>query len=100
MSAPFLTETKDGVCLAIKLQPRASRQQIGGLHGSELKVSVTAPPVDSAANQALVEFIAELLDLPRSKVELVRGQTSRHKTILLRSVSSAVVLEKIQCHLD
>jgi uncharacterized protein len=59
MNWPFLKEGSTGIFLAIKLQPRASRRQISGLHGAELKVSVTAPPVDSAANQALLEYFAE-----------------------------------------
>ena len=81
MNWPFLKEGSTGIYLAIKLQPRASRQQISGLHGTELKVSVTAPPVDEAANRALVEYFAELLALSRCQVELVKGQTSRHKTL-------------------
>ena len=48
--------------------------------GDELKIKVTAPPVDAAANQALIELLAEKLDCPRGRVELIRGQTSRHKT--------------------
>jgi uncharacterized protein len=83
MSAPFLREGDGGVYLAVKLQPRASRTAIQGLHGAELKIAVTAPPVDAAANSALLEFLAEKLNLSRSRVQLVRGQTSRHKTIFI-----------------
>lgn len=86
MNAPFLRETADGVYLSVKLQPRASRNQIQGLHGKELKIAVTAPPVDSAANTALIEFLAEHLNLTRSSIQLVRGQTSRHKTIFIAGV--------------
>jgi uncharacterized protein len=83
MNAPFLRETADGVYLSVKLQPRASRNQIQGTHGNELKIAVTAPPVDSAANTALIEFLADHLNLTRSSIQLVRGQTSRHKTLFL-----------------
>ena len=83
MTPPYLRETADGVYLAVKLQPRASRNAIQGVHGSELKIAVTAPPVDSAANSALLEFLAEKLTVPRSRIQLVRGQTSRHKTIFI-----------------
>lgn len=91
MNATCLRETTEGVYLAVKLQPRASRTEIHGLHGSELKISVTAPPVDSAANAALVEFLAERLDLSRGSVQLARGQTSRHKTVFIAGVRSSDV---------
>lgn len=96
MSVPFLRETQDGVYLAVKLQPRASRNGIQGLHGNELKIALTAPPVDSAANAALVKFIAESLSVSRSTVQLVRGQTSRHKTLFiagLRADAAARLLD-------
>jgi uncharacterized protein len=99
MNAPYLKEVAGGVQLAVKLQPRASRQQISGIHGSELKISVTAPPVDAAANRALIEFVAEILDLSRSAVELIRGQTSRHKTLLVRGVSAEIIVERLSPHL-
>jgi hypothetical protein len=81
--ASFLKETAGGTSLSVKLQPRASRNEIGEPLGEELKIKVTAPPVDAAANQMLVEFLAEKLDCSRGNIELIRGQTSRHKTILL-----------------
>lgn len=99
MSAPYLKEAPGGVYLAVKVQPRASRQKVGGLHGAELKISVTAPPVDAAANQALVDFLADLLAVPRSAVELTRGQTSRHKTLFIRGLSAAAALAKLTPHL-
>ena len=93
--ASFLQETAGGTLLSVKLQPRASKNEIGAPLGDELKIKVTAPPVDAAANQALVEFLAEKLNCSRGKVELLRGQTSRHKTILLHGFTPAQVLQKI-----
>jgi uncharacterized protein len=95
MNAPFVRETADGVYLSVKLQPRASRNQIQGIHGNELKIAVTAPPVDSAANAALIEFLAEQLQLSRSSIQLVRGQTSRHKTIFLAGARAEQVTAKL-----
>lgn len=93
--ATFLRETSGGTLLSVKLQPRASKNEIGEPLGAELKIKVTAPPVDAAANQALVEFLAEKLDCSRGKVELIRGHTSRHKTILLHGFKPEDVLPKL-----
>ena len=85
MTAPALPKfiRLDGgsVLLSIKVQPRASRNEIGAVVGDELRVKVTAPPVDSAANEALLRFLAEKLDCGRNRLELVRGHTSRHKIV-------------------
>jgi uncharacterized protein (TIGR00251 family) len=91
----FLREQADGVILSIKLQPRASRNVIGEPLGEELKIKVTAPPVDSAANEALIKLLAEKLDCPRSKVELIRGQTARHKTLRIHGLTASQVLERL-----
>ena len=91
----FLQIREDGVCLAVKVQPRAAKNQIGAAAGTELKIKVTAPPVDSAANEAVLRLLAETLDCPRSAVQLLRGQTSRHKQVLVRGISAADVAEKL-----
>lgn len=92
----FVTEQSDGVLLAIKVQPRASKNEIGQPLGDELRIKVTAPPVDAAANEAMIRFLAEKLDCPRRRVELIRGHTSRHKMVKLHGVIAAMVMEKLQ----
>ena len=91
----FLRETADGVLLAVKLQPRASRNEIGEMLDGELKIKVTAPPVDAAANAALVELLAEKLDCARNRIELVRGHKSRHKIVKLHGFTAEEVLQAI-----
>jgi len=91
--ASFLQETAGGTLLSVKLQPRASKNEIGPPLGDELKIKVTAPPVDAAANQALLELLAEKLGCSRGKVELLRGQTSRHKTIFLHGFKVSDVFQ-------
>jgi uncharacterized protein (TIGR00251 family) len=87
MSTPvFLKAQPDGVLLAVKVQPRASRDEIGEPLGNELRIKVTAPPVDSAANEAVVKLLAKTLGVGRGSVELVRGQTSRHKVFKLHGL--------------
>jgi uncharacterized protein (TIGR00251 family) len=96
MSLPgFIRPQPAGVMLAIKLQPRASTNEIGEPLGNELRVKVTAAPVDSAANEALVRLLAAALNCPRNRVELVKGHTSRHKTILLHGLKIDEVLKKL-----
>jgi uncharacterized protein (TIGR00251 family) len=91
----FLRAHADGVLLSVKLQPRASKNEIGAPLGGELKIKVTVPPVDAAANEALVKYLAEKLDCPRGKVELIRGHTSRHKTVKLHGLKLENVLPKL-----
>ena len=91
----FLRVQADGVLLSVKLQPRASANEIGAALGNELRIKVTAPPVDAAANEALVKLLAQHLDCPRNRVELVRGHTSRHKTIKLHGLAPEDVVKKL-----
>ena len=91
----FLRRQPDGSLLAVKLQPRASANQIGEALGNELRIKVTAPPVDAAANDALVRLLAEHLACPRNQVELVRGHTSRHKTVKLHGLAAETVLARL-----
>jgi uncharacterized protein (TIGR00251 family) len=96
MATPnFLRAQPDGVLLSVKLQPRASANEIGGPLGAELRIKVTAPPVDAAANEALVELLARQLDCARGRVELVRGHKSRHKVVKLHGFAPEEVFQKL-----
>jgi uncharacterized protein len=80
------------VRFAVRVQPRASRSEIAGLHGDSLKVRLAAPPVDGAANEALVELIADALGIGRRAVRIVSGQSSRSKVVEVEGVTAAAVL--------
>ena len=67
--------------ISIYVRPRASKTAIAGMHDSCVKVRLAAPPVDGAANAALIEFVAERLGLAKSRVRIVSGHTSRRKVI-------------------
>ena len=96
MSLPaWLQVRPDGVVISLKVQPRASRNEVGGTIGNELKVKVTAPPVDSAANEALVRFLAERIGCARNAVQIVRGATSRHKQVLIAGVPAADIADML-----
>lgn len=74
--------------ISIYVQPRASKTMIAGMHDGCVKVRLAAPPVDGAANAALVEFVAECLSVPKSRVRIVTGQTSRRKVVEVDGVSA------------
>jgi uncharacterized protein (TIGR00251 family) len=79
---------RDGaVELVVYVQPRARRTEICGLHDGMVKVKVAAPPVDNAANDAVVDFFASHLHLPKSSVRIVAGHTSRRKRVRIEHVS-------------
>jgi uncharacterized protein (TIGR00251 family) len=84
VNLPCLRQTDAGVEVFLYVQPRASRNKVVGLQGDELKVALTAPPVDGAANKACCVFLAKLCSLPKSCVTLLSGETSRHKRLLLK----------------
>ena len=69
------------ITLSLHIQPGAKKSEFAGLHGEALKIRLAAPPVDGKANEALLRFVAERLQLPKSAVVLKSGQTSRHKVL-------------------
>ena len=79
------------VRVSVHVQPRATRSEIIGLHGAALKVRLQAPPVDGAANEALVTLLAERLGVPRRAVRVVAGASSRAKTVEVEGTTEAAV---------
>lgn len=69
--------------LRLYIQPKASRDAIIGLHGDEVKIAITAPPVDGQANAHLVKFLAKQFRVPKSQVTIEKGETGRHKQIMI-----------------
>lgn len=92
---PYLREDSDGVYLSVKLLPRAPRNEVSAPVGSELKIKVTAPPVDAAANEALLLLLAEKLNCSRGSVQLVHGHKSRHKVVFLKGFDAVTVQAKL-----
>lgn len=93
---PYLKSQDDVVLLHVKAQPRASRNEIGEVLGQELKIKITAPPVDSAANEALVLFLAGVLGCPRGAVRLLRGASSRHKVIAIHGLKADDIAARLK----
>jgi uncharacterized protein (TIGR00251 family) len=87
MSGPLQRDGADWL-VDVRVQPRASRTEFAGLFGDRLKVRLQAPPVDGRANAALLGFFADVCDLPKSRVTLDAGQTSRDKRVRLHGLAS------------
>ena len=81
----------EAVRLAVRVIPRAKRTEIAGRRGGALLVRLAAPPVDGAANEALLAFLAERLGIPKRQLAIVRGATSREKTIAIEGLSAAAI---------
>jgi hypothetical protein len=77
--------------MCLYVQPRAARTEIAGWHGAELKIRLAASPVDNAANEELIAFMAQRLKVPKCNIRLVRGRTGRRKTLEINGASAAAV---------
>lgn len=91
MSDLNLQSRDDTVTLEVRVAPRASRAAIVGVHAGALKVALTAPPVDGAANAALIELLADELGVPKRAVEITRGERSKNKTVRVTGVTAEQV---------
>jgi uncharacterized protein (TIGR00251 family) len=86
-----LTESPTGIQFNVHVQPRASRNEISGIKGDELKLRLTSPPVEDAANKSCIEFLARLLGVAKSRVSITAGAKSRHKTIRVTGVDGNTI---------
>ena len=84
------------ITLTLHIQPGAKKTEFAGLYGDALKIRLAAPPVDGKANEALVRFIAEALNLPKSAVNLKSGQTSRRKVLEVQGATTEAVARLVQ----
>ena len=79
----FIQETDKGLVFKVKVQPKSSKNKISGLHGDALKIRLTAPPVEGEANKMCLAFLAKSLGVSKSSLEILAGQSSRDKRILI-----------------
>ena len=82
----WLTDTPAGAVLTLRIVPRAHKNAIQGELGDALKIRLCAPPVEGAANAALIEFLSDIFSIPRARVQLLAGAASRNKRVLLVGV--------------
>ena len=91
-----IRETKDGLSFDIHVNPHASRAQIAGIADGMLKMKVTAPPVEGAANDACIGLLSKKLGLRKSQIKISLGARGRKKTILVREISKTELGQKIE----
>ncbi len=91
MAATFTNDLPDGCTVTIRLHPGARKNSVTGIHADAVKIALTAPPVDGKANEALIAFLAEALHLPRARIAIVSGLTSRTKLLRITGKSAAEV---------
>jgi uncharacterized protein len=84
-------QTEISATLSVRIQPRSSKNGVTRMEDGSLKIRLTAPPVDGAANEALIKFLSETLDLSKSQIEIVSGHTSREKRLKINGMSEADV---------
>ena len=88
-------ETADGVTFAVRVLPRSSRNEIVGEAEGVLKIKLTAPPVEGAANKALVEFLSSKLKVAKSRISIVTGQSGRSKVVAVEGITKADLLSLV-----
>lgn len=91
----WITATKTGVMLSVHACPRASQDQVQGLHGDAVKIRLHSPPVDGKANDALIAFLSQTLDVPARDLTIMAGHSSRRKRVAITGVTAAVVQAKL-----
>lgn len=91
----FSGDDGEGVTFAVHVQPRAAKNEVVGLHGDAVKVRLTAPPAEGAANELLLRFLAETLRIARGRVSLVSGRTSREKKVRVVGLRREELLERL-----
>jgi uncharacterized protein (TIGR00251 family) len=90
-----MERTKGGVRLRLRIQPKAARTELVGLHGDAIRIRLTAPPVDGAANEALLKFLADKLSVPLRAVRLTAGEASRSKVVTVTGIDLQHVTERL-----
>jgi uncharacterized protein (TIGR00251 family) len=95
MNSLIVQDTKDGAILTVHIQPRASTTEYVGIHDDAIKIRVAAPPVDGAANDELIRFLARQLSIPTSSVRIRSGASGRHKRVLVKGVAAELVLARL-----
>ena len=88
----MIKEVENGIIITIKISPNSSKCEFIR-NGEELKLKITAPPVDGKANKAVIEFLSKTFKVPKTYFEIIKGETSKEKTILIKNIDTTKVEE-------
>ncbi|MFN2183571.1 MAG: DUF167 domain-containing protein [Anaerolineae bacterium] len=94
-----LRQRGEAVAFSVRVVPRASRNKIAGIHDGAVRIRLTAPPVEGAANEALISFLSSVLRVPKRDIELVSGQTARNKVVSVSGLSAEEVEARLRSQL-
>ncbi|MBI3995083.1 MAG: YggU family protein [Nitrospirae bacterium] len=90
-----LREDASGVVLKVSVQPKASRNKLAGIHDRALRLRLTAPPIEGAANAACLAFLAQLFRIQKSRIRIIRGHRSRQKWVRMEGLTRAGIMERL-----
>ncbi len=87
MKIPY-KKSKNGIIIQVKVEPRSSKAQVAGVLGEQLKVKLTSPPVDGAANKQLIEVLSKYFGIKKRAIKIIRGQTSKTKVVEIEGLDT------------
>ena len=96
MNALIVQDTKAGAVLTVHIQPKASTTECVGLHGDAIKIRIAAPPVDGAANDELIRFLARELSTSLASIQIQSGASGRHKRVLVKGATAQLVRARLK----
>jgi uncharacterized protein (TIGR00251 family) len=91
----IIREVPGGIVFSVRIHPNAKRSGFAGFHGESVKIDVNAPPLEGKANKELIKFLSEALSVPKSSIQIVRGDKSKGKVLKLAGISSAKLLNAL-----
>jgi uncharacterized protein (TIGR00251 family) len=94
-----ISSAERGAAFPVRVVPRASKNEISGRHGEAVKIRLTAPPVEGAANEALIDFLAEMLEVRKSQIEILSGHASRDKIVCVVGLLPQEVEARLSAYL-
>ena len=96
----WIKELSEGLLISINVQPRSSKTEIIGMHQNSLKIKLTSPPVEGAANSLLIKFISKELGIAKSKIVLKSGEKSRQKKLIIKGCSKEEIIQKLATNIQ
>jgi uncharacterized protein (TIGR00251 family) len=94
-----ITHAEGGTAFAVRVVPRASKNEVSGRYGQAIKIRLTAPPVEGSANRALIDFLSQILDVRKNQIEILAGHSARDKIVCVVGLTPQEVETRLVAHL-